>query len=330
MPFQKIYYSLLFFFPLFGHAKDSLNIQLNENSAPQTLQLSHIEIQEQFIDFKKLDDPTYFQEFAFGKVLRQSYDSVAAYSNYPLNLNLPHYLNTLTFHFSAIDWKAPHKIKYSYFLEGLDEEWSEPNHLAKAAYMNLPHGNYALKIKAIGETQVWSEPFIYIFSIRTPWWKTGWAYLVYGLIFIAAVTGVSDIWQQRKKEVEEMQQLLAAHQAMAFSTASAKKPPPDSGGFLNLVHHTLEAHLSDENFGIAELCEILNISRTQLHRKLKKLTGKSTSHYIRSLRLVIAKDMLEKTDLNVSEVAFSVGFSSAAYFSKVFKLEFGYAPREAR
>ena len=57
------------------------------------------------------------------------------------------------------------------------------------------------------------------------------------------------------------------------------------------MHQTLEAHLSDENFGIAELCKILKTSRAQLHQKLKKLTGQSTSHYIRSLRLDIARGL---------------------------------------
>ena len=332
MPFQKIYpvFLFLFVFQLFSNAQDNLKNDLIKNKIPKTLQLSHIEIQEQFIDFKKLNDPVYCQKIKFGKALRQSFDSVASHYNYPLNLNLPHYLNTLTFHFSAIEWKAPNKIKYSYFLDGLDKDWSEPKNQAKVAYRNLPHGAYTLKIKAIGESQIWSKPFLYSFNIRSPWWKTRAAYLIYGLILVTVCAGIFHIWQVRKKEVEEMQQLLAAHKAMAFSTAANRKQPTGSGGFLNLVHQTLETHLSDENFGIAELCEILNISRAQLHRKLKKLTGQSTSHYIRSLRLDIAKDMLEKTDLNVSEVAFSVGFSSATYFSKVFKAEFGRAPRELR
>ena len=117
---------------------------------------------------------------------------------------------------------------------------------------------------------------------------------------------------------------------MAFSNKINKKTSPKADSFLDQVHQTLEAHLSDENFGIAELCKILKISRAQLHRKLKKLTGQSTSHYIRSLRLDIAKGLLEKTQLNVSEIAFSVGFSNVTYFSRVFKNEFGFTPKEVR
>lgn len=128
-----------------------------------------------------------------------------------------------------------------------------------------------------------------------------------------------------------MRRLLEAYQQNASSSSFSIAEQDDVGdSFLRLVNHTLETHLSDENFGIAELCELLNISRTQLHRKLKKLTGLSTSHYIRSLRLKTARELFADPSLNVSEVAFAVGFSSAAYFSKVFKEQFGISPSEAR
>ena len=125
--------------------------------------------------------------------------------------------------------------------------------------------------------------------------------------------------------------MLEAYQQNASSSSFSITEQDDVGdSFLRLVNHTLETHLSDENFGIAELCELLNISRTQLHRKLKKLTGLSTSHYIRSLRFKMARELFADPSLNVSEVAFAVGFSSAAYFSKVFKEQFGISPSEAR
>lgn len=332
MNFHKIYPQLLFLllYQLSGSSQDSLINDIINNKIPQNLQLSHIEIKDQYIDFTHIKDPGYNQKIEFGKALGRSFDSVAAHYNYPLNLKLPYYLNDLSFHFSAIDWKAPHKIQYSYFLEGSDKNWSEPNQIGKAEYRKLPPGEYILKIKAIGEEQEWSKAFIYPFHILPPWWQTWWAYFSYMLVILGVLTGISFWWRERNREVLEMRHLLEAHKGMAFSNTNYRKPQPGSDSFLNLVHHTLESHLSDENFGIAELCEKLNISRTQLHRKLKKLSGLSTSHYIRSMRLDIAKNLLETTDLNVSEVAFSVGFSSATYFSKAFKEEFGSSPSELR
>ena len=114
-PVRKMGFSvlLLLLFQLFCFAQDSIATQIPKSTnTPKNLQLSHIEIQEQFIDFKQLSDSDYRQRLAFGEALSQSFDSIVAYYNYPASLNLPHYLNTLTFHFTAIDWKAPHKIKY--------------------------------------------------------------------------------------------------------------------------------------------------------------------------------------------------------------------------
>ncbi len=332
MVFQRIFaaFMVISFLQVSGQTQDSLINRVNNTNIPQSLQLSHIEIQEQYIDFRRLRDPLYRQQFEFGKALSQSFDSVASHFNYPLNLHLPYNLNDLSFYFSAIDWKAPHKIEYSYLLEGFESEWSPPGNHSQIAYWNLPAGNYTLKIKAIGETQIWSAPYSYTFRILAPWWWSYWAYTLYVLVLVITGIAIFRYRQERLKQKAEIRRLLEAYQTTDLPKTLHKKDVPKENSFLILVQTTLETHLSDENFGIAELCELLNISRAQLHRKLKKLTGLSTSHYIRSLRLEIAKELLETPDLNVSEVAFKVGFSSATYFSKVFKAQFGYSPREMR
>jgi len=329
---------MLLFFSFLAKAQDSLSLEVaaapipstSENIVPKNLQLSHIAIQGEFIDFTQLRDFDYQQKFPFGAALSQAFDSIVPFYHYPVTMNLPYALNDLTFHFSAIDWKTPHKIRYSYYLEGLEKDWGTPTSQSKAIYTNLPHGNYQLKIKASGEAGIWGVPFSYSFSIGRPWWLSRWAYLIYFSLLLATVIGLYRFNQQRKEEIARYEQLLKENKLLAFVNKKTVQPTTKQSSFLEQVNSTLEAHLSDENFGIAELCKVLKISRAQLHRKLKKLTGQSTSHYIRSLRLDIARGLLEKTTLNVSEVAFRVGFSSANYFSKVFKEEFGYAPKDAR
>ena len=70
------------------------------------------------------------------------------------------------------------------------------------------------------------------------------------------------------------------------------------------------------------------MSRTHLHKKLKALVGKSPSQYVRTVRLFRAKQMIQEERGNISEIAYSVGFSSPQYFSKCFKEEFGYPPSD--
>lgn len=129
------------------------------------IQLNYVEIGEQFLDFRNQDDSL---------MLGMSFDSVKPFYNYPLHLKLPFDRNHLTFHFSAIDWAAPHKIKYSYKIEGLNDRWSIPKPEADADFRNIPYGTFTFKVRTIGEAQIWSEPFEYTFTILPPWWHTWW------------------------------------------------------------------------------------------------------------------------------------------------------------
>jgi signal transduction histidine kinase/ligand-binding sensor domain-containing protein/DNA-binding response OmpR family regulator len=98
--------------------------------------------------------------------------------------------------------------------------------------------------------------------------------------------------------------------------------------FLNKVLEAAEKHLSEETFSIEDFGSEVGMGRVQLHRKLKALTGKSPSLYLRSVRLAKAKNMIEEKLGNISEIAYSTGFSSPAYFTACFKEEFGYPPSE--
>jgi DNA-binding response OmpR family regulator len=96
--------------------------------------------------------------------------------------------------------------------------------------------------------------------------------------------------------------------------------------FMNKVMEVIENHLSEEDFSIEEFDKELGMGRVQIFRKLKALTGRSPSRYIRSIRLVNAKRMIEEKKGNISEISYSVGFGSPAYFTKCFKEEFGFPP----
>ena len=143
--------------------------------------LSQLEINEQFIDYRNIPDSPDRDQ---GQI---TFSGVQKFENYPLGLQLPYDKNHLTFYFAAIDWAAPHKIRYSYRMEGLHTNWSQATVDPVADYRNLPHGTYTFQIRAIGESGVWSEPFDYSFAILPPWWHTWWAYGLYGFLFLSAI-----------------------------------------------------------------------------------------------------------------------------------------------
>jgi signal transduction histidine kinase len=131
----------------------------------RSLQLTRIEINDRFYDYHNVPD-SLGNKIAFSHLI--------PFTNCPGSLTLSYDQNHLSFHFSAIDWSAPDKIKYSYRMVGLDEKWSKPSGETMADYRGLRHGNYQFQVKAIGQSQAWTEPFTYSFVIRPAWWQTWW------------------------------------------------------------------------------------------------------------------------------------------------------------
>src|SRR5882672_1228255 len=98
--------------------------------------------------------------------------------------------------------------------------------------------------------------------------------------------------------------------------------------FLSQVTVIIEQNLANELFGVSELSEAMNMSRSNLLRKVKKETKLSVSQLINQVRLKRAMEMLRKSSLNISEVSHQVGFNSTSYFIKCFREYYGYPPGE--
>jgi signal transduction histidine kinase/ligand-binding sensor domain-containing protein/DNA-binding response OmpR family regulator len=98
--------------------------------------------------------------------------------------------------------------------------------------------------------------------------------------------------------------------------------------FMRKILEVIEEHISEEEFSIEDIAAEAAMSRTQIFRKIKGLTGKSPSVYLRSVRLSKAKQMIKRGEGTISEISYRVGFSSPAYFSRCFKEEFGCSPSE--
>ena len=100
--------------------------------------------------------------------------------------------------------------------------------------------------------------------------------------------------------------------------------------FLQKLTSTVFANLNSDQFGAEELALIVGMSRSQIHRKLRRINGKSISKFIREIRLKEAHRLLQQGVGTASEIAYQVGFSSPTYFTKCFHEQFGYTPGEAK
>ena len=100
--------------------------------------------------------------------------------------------------------------------------------------------------------------------------------------------------------------------------------------FIRKIRAFMEENIAAEEFEIQQLCRQMAMSRAQLYRKFKALTGKSVFEYLRTLRLHKAKELLLTSTLNVTQVCFDVGFNNLSHFSRIFTEEFGRKPSDFR
>ena len=96
--------------------------------------------------------------------------------------------------------------------------------------------------------------------------------------------------------------------------------------FVKQLNTIIQQNLSNSEFGVEDIGKEIGLSRVQLYRKVKAMTGSSVVDLLRKARLAKAKRLLESRSMSISEVAYDVGFSAPSYFTKCFKDEYNMLP----
>jgi DNA-binding response OmpR family regulator len=138
---------------------------------------------------------------------------------------------------------------------------------------------------------------------------------------------VKNLIDQRKKLKEKYIRESGAGRFVVETKPSGDLLSMDDQ-FLKKVKTIVEKNLADSNFSVEEFASKMNLSRVQLHRKLKALIEMSASDYIRTLRLNKAAEMIAHKTANIAEIAYDVGFTNPSHFSESFKKQFGKLPSE--
>ncbi len=128
------------------------------------------------------------------------------------------------------------------------------------------------------------------------------------------------IESRRQLQLRYSQELVLLPKDIAITNLDEK--------FLKKVETVLEKHLIEPSFNVTDFSDGVGMSRMQLHRKLKALTGLTASEFIRSQRLKLAAKLLKTSEINVSQVGYSVGFNDHSYFTKCFKETYNCTPSE--
>lgn len=133
-------------------------------------------------------------------------DSLDKETGLPTRLVLNYNENHISFTYQGIYLTAPEELKYSCMLTGLDKDWLPLTSRNESYYPNLSPGEYIFKVKATVNGINWSEPTLFFFEIKPPWWQTIWAYVFY---VISGSTLLYTAFYLRTRNLENSRNLLS-------------------------------------------------------------------------------------------------------------------------
>ena len=140
------------------------------------------------------------------------------------------------------------------------------------------------------------------------------------VIFVITVSGMIIVSNMHRRHRPQITTVTPEEQAHIEAGSDAR--------FLEKLRGLVQEQMGESSLSVETLAEQMGVSRVQLYRKVKTLTGRTPVDIIRLSRLNRSKVLLETTDKNVSEVAYEVGFTAPSYFTKCFKDEFGISPSD--
>lgn len=169
-------------------------------SEPPLVYLRQLELNQKVIDISNAEA---LQSLAL------PIDDMEPFSNLPVGLELPYALNSPTFRYAALDGPHSYKVSFQYRLSGSDLNWSPPTKETYVEYRNLPAGKYTFELRAINESGIWSEPILYAFSVKPPWWGSWWAYTLLALLAGGMIYALYRFQLSRQLEKKETENLRA-------------------------------------------------------------------------------------------------------------------------
>lgn len=206
--------------------------------------------------------------------------------------------SSLHFEYSSPLYEAQNSIQYSYFLKGFDKDWSAWSKKTEKEYTNLPAGSYTFQVKSKSNLGNESPVTGYSFIIQPPWYQTGWAYLLYTVLF-AGLIYLLYYWQrqiflkQQVRHEEEQKRLQYLHQ---LEMEKSEKE------IVKLKNEKLESEIEHKNTELASAAmhlvqkgELLSNIREELMRLKKGVNGDGAAdEFKKMLRILGEENKLDK------------------------------------
>ena len=148
--------------------------------------------------------------------------------------------------------------------------------------------------------------------------------------FISKPFSIEELHIQIDNLVDNMRRVRGKYSGTQGQTDKVEEVKVEGNDdmLMKRIMKSVNEHLSDPEYNVERMSEDIGISRAQLHRKMKEITGISSSEFIRNIRLEQAAKLLSEGKINITQVAYAVGYNNQTHFSTVFKKHFGMSPTE--
>ena len=243
--------------------------------------------------------------------------------------DLAHNDNSLTLSFSTMDYARADGLHYEYRI-GTDSIWQRlPMGVNVLTLSHLVPDTYPITVRAVTGSTV-SEELTFTVVVHPAWYASIYAKIVYCLLALLMI--VRYLRRRRRAEQQRLrvQEHIHAAQMRSLTPDPSPKPslPTPDERLLERVMKVVNAHITESDLSVEQIANEVGLSRSHLHRKMKELTGESTSDFVRNVRLKRAAYLLEGGKHSIAEVMYSCGFDSPPGFSTRFKNFYGVSPTE--
>ena len=268
-----------------------------------------------------------------------------------------------TLKFSDLSYGSRSDITYESRIQPLDKEWSPIfGNETHVKFGHIPDGKYRIQIRAVdkkGNVLSQDEKFL---DVKPVLYKRWWFRLLALLLLILIVQGIvawntrsvnkskellrqeverqTKILNDQKKELEKraeelseqnallqkQNEMIASHNTLLSSSLTNKE-----SDFSSKLLLAIQKLYKDPDLDVQTLADAMGMSRSQLNDKIQGVLGQSIAQFIRTYRLNVAKEMIcngTNKDMNISEIAYEVGFNDPKYFTRCFTKEFNTAPSD--
>ena len=275
--------------------------------------------------------------------------------------SFPYSENVISMEFSLMNFLDAANTVFEYRLSDYVEWTRNGEGHNTITFAHLSIGTHQLEVRAIVGGAV-SVPSVYTINIEAPWYRTTFAYILYIIGILGLLVFMILKWRQRmhRQLDEDKRQFIATTthdirspldliiEAAESSTTDIQSAIEiiDSNArridkyikdievkgndelLLERIMKCINENISNSELDVSLICNEAGISRTHLHRKMKEMTGLTVHDFIQNIRMEQAARLLTEQKINITQVAYAVGYSSQPSFSAAFRKHFGVSPTE--